>query len=229
MSDHETTDDQSTTEAARATASTAADEGRHLASTATDQAREVAGEAAQQARNVAREAHQQVTSTLEEQGRVQRDRLTETLHTVGGDLEQMSQQSSGLAGQLAGEAAQRARAAGSYLGSREPGQLLDDARRFARDRPGTFLLGALAAGVVVGRLTRGVAEGIDAATADPAGTGASQLPAPVPGPAASLPPAQDAPHGTPTMPPPSLPTEAPVIPPTATPTPGEPLPGGGLR
>lgn len=231
--------DDSTTAAARETAATATEEGKHLASSAGDQAGQVAHEAAQQARGVAREAHAQVTSTLEDQTRLQRDRIAETLHTVGQDLDQMSAQSDGLAGRVAGEVAHHSRSVGSYLESREPGQLLGDVRSFARDRPGTFLLGALAAGVVVGRLTRGVAEGIDAATSDgattgttdaqPTGTATAAVP-PTPGPGAALPPAQDAPHGTPTMPPPSLPTDAPpTTPSTATPTPGEPLQGGGLR
>ncbi|WP_345262601.1 hypothetical protein [Nocardioides nanhaiensis] len=235
--------DDSTTTAARETAATAAEEGKHLASSAGQQAGQVAQEAADQARGVAREAHSQVAATLEDQTRAQRDRLAETLHTVGQDLDQMSQQSDGLAGRVAGEVAHHSRTVGSYLESREPGQLLGDVRSFARDRPGTFLLGALAAGVVVGRLTRGVAEGVDAATNDggatgPTGTTGAQptatgtdtaAVAPVPGPGAALPPAYDAPHGAPTMPPPSLPTQAPITPSTATPTPGEPLPGGGLR
>ena len=53
-----------------------------------------------------------------------------------------------------------------------PAQLLDDARDFARRKPGTFLLGALAAGVVAGRLFRATADGAAAASlADTGGTG----------------------------------------------------------
>jgi hypothetical protein len=42
------------------------------------------------------------------------------------------------------------------LQSREPAELLDEVRRFARRKPGMFLLGAAAAGVLAGRLTSGV-------------------------------------------------------------------------
>jgi hypothetical protein len=49
----------------------------------------------------------------------------------------------------------RARQVGARLDGREPQELLDDVRGFARRRPGTFLLGSLAAGVLVGRLLRG--------------------------------------------------------------------------
>jgi hypothetical protein len=43
-----------------------------------------------------------------------------------------------------------------WLEQREPGDLLDEVRRFARRRPGAFVLGALVAGVVAGRMTRGI-------------------------------------------------------------------------
>jgi hypothetical protein len=43
----------------------------------------------------------------------------------------------------------------NWLDGRQPGDLLGELKSFARRRPGTFLLGALAAGVVAGRLTRG--------------------------------------------------------------------------
>src|SRR6185437_12116734 len=44
----------------------------------------------------------------------------------------------------------------SKLQNREPAELLDEVRSFARRKPGLFLLGAAAAGVLAGRLTRGV-------------------------------------------------------------------------
>ena len=42
------------------------------------------------------------------------------------------------------------------LQTRDPGELLDEVRSFARRKPGLFLLGAAAAGIVAGRLTSGV-------------------------------------------------------------------------
>lgn len=44
----------------------------------------------------------------------------------------------------------------SRLQDREPGELLDEVRRFARRKPGMFLLGAAAGGVLAGRLTSGM-------------------------------------------------------------------------
>lgn len=152
------------------TASTAADQGRRVADTAKAEAKNVAETAAQQTRSVMTDAAQQVSGQVSEQATVQRDKLSQTLRTLGDDLEQMAAQGqdSGLAADLAREVAARARTLGSHLEGREPAQLLDDVRDIARRRPGTFLLGALAAGVVAGRLFRATADG--AAAAPLAGT-----------------------------------------------------------
>jgi len=136
---------------AQETASTAADEGKHVAGVAAEQAKDVAGEAKEHARNLVGEAQGQ----LGEQTRTQRDRLVGTLQSFGDDLQQMASSSSGLAGDVARQVADRARTLSNHLDGREPQDILDDVRRFARQRPGTFLLGALAAGVVAGRLARG--------------------------------------------------------------------------
>ena len=115
-----------------------------MAGTAKDEALNVAGTAAEQARNVVGEAKQQVTSQLSDQATTGRDKLSQTLRTLGDDLQQMAQgqgPSQGLATDLAQEVSDRVRAFGSHLENREPGQLLDDARDFARRRPGTFLAG----------------------------------------------------------------------------------------
>lgn len=167
-----TTDSSTTTsgatDRAKETASTAADQGRHVAGTAKAETQNVAGTAAEQARSVMNDSVRQVSEQVNDQATTQRDRLSEMLRTLGDDLEQMASPGpgpdSGMATDLAREVSDRARALGSHLESREPGQLLDEARAFARRRPGTFLLGALAAGVVAGRLFRATADGAAAAT-----------------------------------------------------------------
>jgi hypothetical protein len=72
-------------------------------------------------------------------------------------------QQSGPASEIARQTADRADRYADWLDKREPGDLVEEARSFARRRPGAFLLGATLAGVVVGRLTRGA---VDAARAD---------------------------------------------------------------
>ena len=156
-----------TTDKAKAAASTAADQGKHVAGTAKDEAANVAGTAKEQARTVVHDATQQVRSQVTDQATTQRDRLSETLRTFGDDLDKMASgegAASGMAADLVREVSERARSFGSHLQDREPAQLLDEARDFARRRPGTFLLGALAAGVVAGRLFRATADGAAAAS-----------------------------------------------------------------
>jgi hypothetical protein len=162
----------STTDKAKDTASTAADQGKQVAGTAKDEALNVAGTAAEQARTVVGDAKQQVTTQLNDQATTGRDKLSETLRTLGDDLQKMAQgegPSQGMATDLAQQVSDRVRAFSSHLENREPAQLLDDARDFARRRPGTFLLGALAAGVVAGRMFRATADGAAAASLEESG------------------------------------------------------------
>jgi len=141
-------------EQAQEIAGTATDEAGRVASTAKDEVLNVAAEAKHQAANLM----DQALSEVEQQTETQRDRLVETLRGFTDDVEKMlSGQggANGLAGDLARQAADRARALTSSLQDRRPGEILEDVRGFARRRPTTFLLGALAAGVVAGRVARG--------------------------------------------------------------------------
>jgi hypothetical protein len=143
-----------TTSDTRQQAEAAADESRHVGQVAASEAGNVAGEGLHQVRHLADEAKGQLT----EQGRTQRDRLVDTMKTFSGDLDKMvngEAPPSGMATDLVRQAADRTRELYQRLESREPAQILDDVRDFARRRPGTFLLGSLAAGVVAGRLLRG--------------------------------------------------------------------------
>ena len=138
------------------------DQAKHAASVASDEAKQVATDVRDQARGLLDETKNQV----QDQSRTQRDRLVDTLRTFGDDLDGMAQDRDGLASGAAREVAQRVRTISERLDGREPSELLDDLRSFARRRPGMFLAGALVSGVVVGRLLRG---GRDAARADTVG------------------------------------------------------------
>src|SRR5688572_24508080 len=138
------------------------DQAKHAASVASDEAKQVASDVRDQARGLLDETKNQV----QDQSRTQRDRLVDTLRTFGDDLDGMAQEGNGLASGAAREVAQRVRTISERLDGREPSELLDDLRSFARRRPGMFLAGALVSGVVVGRLLRG---GRDAAQADTSG------------------------------------------------------------
>jgi hypothetical protein len=125
-----------------------------VAQTAADRAKDVAHEAKTQARNVVGQAQDQ----LREQASTQHRSLVNNLRSLGDQLTSMADRSeeSGQAIDLVSEAGSRAHSVASWLDEREPGQLVDEVRSFARRKPGVFVLGALAAGVVAGRLTRGV-------------------------------------------------------------------------
>jgi hypothetical protein len=128
--------------------------GSHVAQSATDQAKQVVSETGRQARDLLGEAKGQVR----EQASTQQHQAAQQLRAVAGELSEMAAKGgqSGLATQVAQEAAERVRGVASWLDQREPGDLLDGVRDFARRHPGTFLVGTAAAGVVAGRLTRGL-------------------------------------------------------------------------
>jgi len=147
--------------------STAQDEAKHLKDTTTQSVSEVAGTAIDQAQQVtadvkdqARKLADDAKSQVQEQATSQRDRAVESLRSFGNELGSLAHSSnedtsSGLATQLAREGSSYSHQVADFLEQREPGDLLDEVRDFARRRPGTFLVGAAVAGVVVGRLTRG--------------------------------------------------------------------------
>jgi len=194
--------DTPTTEKAQAAASTAADETKHVAGVAQGEAAKVASEAKQQVSSLASEATTQVTQQLSDQTTQQRDKLVGTLGTLGDDLDQMAERSDGgLAADVAREVAGHARSLTSYLDGREPGELLEDVRDFARRRPGVFLLGALAAGVVAGRVARGVK---DAPSGGSTGSSDGAVVSSTPAPTFGAPPSDN----------PPLPDPAPVTPAT---------------
>src|SRR5512132_2432762 len=139
-------------------ARTAADAGRQVAGTAAEQAKTVAQAATAQARDLVGEARGQV----QEQARNGQQKATDGIRALVQELREMAEgaQQSGPASEVARQAADRADRLADWLGEREPGDLVQEVRSFARRRPGVFLAGAALAGVVVGRLTRGA---IDAA------------------------------------------------------------------
>jgi len=162
-------------EQASAVGQGAAQAGVQVASVAKDQAQNVVGEAGSQAKDLLGQARSELT----EQAGVQQKRLMETLRSLGDELESMGQHSQepGMATDLVKQASGRAHDAASWLDGREPGSLFSEVQSFARQRPGAFLALAAGAGLVVGRLGRGVkdASGDDAASAT-SGSGSGSAP-----------------------------------------------------
>jgi hypothetical protein len=128
--------------------------GRHLAAVAREQASGVAAEAGRRAGDLLRQAQGQ----LGEQAARGQQQLANRLFSLSDELYSMAGASGqgGMAAGVASQAACRVRAAGQWLEERQPGQMADDVQSFARSRPAIFLVLAAGAGLVAGRLTRGL-------------------------------------------------------------------------
>ena len=128
--------------------------GKHVADVARDHASDVAAEARRQGRSVLRRAQDQ----LEEQAALGQQRLATQLLSLSDDLSSMADASarSGMTADLAHQAASQAHDAGQWLASRSPRQVAGQVQSLAHRRPAAFLVLAAGAGLVAGRLTRGL-------------------------------------------------------------------------
>jgi hypothetical protein len=128
--------------------------GKYVADVAREQASGVAVEAGRQGRDLLHQAQGQ----LEEQAAQGQQRLANQLLSLSDELRSMADASGqgGMAASLASQAAVRARHAGQWLDDRKPSQVADEMQSFARRRPAVFLALAVGAGLVAGRLTRGL-------------------------------------------------------------------------
>jgi hypothetical protein len=138
--------------------STAATAASEVAGTAKEQAGAVAGEAASQAKDLLDQTKQQVS----QQAGAATQKLGESVKSLAGELRSMGEGSSdgsGPAADLARTVAARGDAIADFLSSKEPGDLIAELRSFASRKPGTFLLGALAAGALAGRFVKGASSG----------------------------------------------------------------------
>lgn len=122
---------------------------------AKDEASGVVGEAKMQAKDL----YAQTQRELRDQANTQQQRLATGLRSVGDELGSMASNSdgSGIAADLVQQASGRVSAAANWLGDRDPGAVLTEVKRYARRKPGTFILAAAIGGVIIGRLTRALA------------------------------------------------------------------------
>jgi len=135
---------------------TAVQAGSQVASTATDQAKEVVQETQRQARDLLDQGKSQVREQAISQQQKAGQSLTSLAQELRGLADGTSSGAPGPARDLLQQASGFVDDFAHKLQTRDPGELLDEVRSFARRKPGLFLLGAAAAGIVAGRLTRGV-------------------------------------------------------------------------
>lgn len=172
-----------TTPDASGTVETAKHEAGALKDTATDQAKDVAGTLKDEASAVVGEAKTQAKdlykltqSELKEQAQTQQQRVALGLRAVSDELGSMagSSEQDGLAADVVRQVSDRLSGAATWLGDRDPGSVLTEVKNYARRKPGTFILAAAVAGVVVGRLTRALASNAADDKADEASSGGTE-------------------------------------------------------
>ncbi|MBD1593269.1 hypothetical protein HC744_14635 [Arthrobacter sp. S1_S22] len=146
----------------------AKEEAADVARTAKGSAQNVAQTAKEEAANVASEAKSsaqdllhQAKSGLTSQAGTQQQKAAEGMRNISSQLHSMATapDQQGMASDLVRQAAERTSSMASWLENKQPGDILGEVQRFARNNPGTFLLLAAGAGVLAGRLTRGLTAG----------------------------------------------------------------------
>lgn len=182
-----------TQQAAGQTASTAKDEAVQVGQTAASAASDVAGTAKQQAGQVAGEAVNQLRQlTGDAKGQASQQatnatqKLSDTVRSLAGEVRDMSQgkgEPSGTVAGLAQQLADKGEQLAEYIAGQGPGGLVQELRSFASRRPGTFLLGALGAGLATGRVVKGATAGSGSGS----GSGSAPVPATPPALAAPVP------------------------------------------
>ena len=187
----------------------AAEAGQHVAGVAKEQAGQVTAEAGRQAKELVGQAQSQ----LKEQAGVQQENLVAGLKSLSAELKSMSVSADkpGPASDVARQASERTGAMAGWLDGKEPAAILDEVTAFARQRPGMFLAFAAGAGLLAGRLTRGLKAQSDNATPDPVDS-----------------PSISAPSPTPAYAPPSAPA-VPALPPVGVTDPLDPPPAGMFK
>lgn len=125
-----------------------------VAAVAKDELAKLSGEGRAQVQDLWTQASVQIREQVD----AGRHQLAEVLHSLADELGEMASKStqSGPVTALAKQASYRGGELSHWLANAEPTDLVSDIRRFARRRPVVFFGGAVLAGVLVGRLGRGL-------------------------------------------------------------------------
>jgi hypothetical protein len=151
--DSDTGEQSAVKQAAGQSAQAAGQAASEVKDTAKEQAQRVGSEAKAQARNVAADVKDKVRT----QAKTQNDKLVGTIRDVAGQLDEMrGDRADSPAATVVSRVADGGRQMADYLDRNGPEGVLREVSDFARRRPGAFLVTALAAGFVVGRLGKGV-------------------------------------------------------------------------
>ena len=158
-------------------AGTAAEKAGELKDVALERGGDVAAVAKDELTRLAQDARTEVqtlwsnaSEQLKGQAATGQQQLSELLHSLAGELGEMASksESTGPLTALAKQGAARGGELSRWLADSEPSDVLTGLRRFARRRPFVFLASAAVAGIVVGRLGRGLMAASDHDVSAPA-------------------------------------------------------------
>jgi gas vesicle protein len=176
----------------RDTSQVAREQGRQIKGTARDAASDVATTAGERTRDLREQAASHVRGITAEARRQLRDRVEQETEHAGGALSRAGSQLQALAegrtdeagvfGEYAEQVAQTVNRWADSIQDRGLDGLLDDLRSVGRRRPGAFLVGAMAAGMIAGRFGRSLRQEMSESSDREPGAGSNTL---VPGPAAA--------------------------------------------
>ncbi len=163
----------------------ALERGADVVDVARDELARLAGDARAQFQGL----WDQASGQLREQASTGKQQLADLLHALAGELGEMASKSEqdGPVTALAKQASRRGGELSHWLANADASDVLAEVRRFARRRPFVFLAGATVAGVVVGRLSRGLMAGRDVTPSRSATAAAEATDVPAPRLAAELP------------------------------------------
>jgi hypothetical protein len=136
---------------------TARDAASNVADTASARGQEIKGQATRHARGIAGDARRQLRGHAQQETQ----RAGAALSTAGDQLRALADgrvDEAGALGAYVDAAADAVNRWADTIQDRGLDGLLDDLRSFGRRRPGMFLAGALAAGIVAGRFGRNAAQ-----------------------------------------------------------------------
>ncbi|WP_433271621.1 hypothetical protein ACQPZF_12965 [Actinosynnema sp. CS-041913] len=123
-----------------------------VASTGQEQVKQVAQQAAGQAKSAVHDMRGRVAEQAEQQAQ----RVSQQLSRIADELSGMAdQQSDSMTAPVIRQVADTSRQAAGFLDERGARGMLDSVQEYARRKPGTFLLGAVVAGFLVGRVAKG--------------------------------------------------------------------------
>lgn len=130
---------------------------KQMAHDTAHEAKSVAKETVSEARTQAKDLIAQTRDEISRTAGEQLQRLSGTTSSLSSEFGKMASSSDerSLAASLVEQASSYLDKATQWVEGREPGELLDDVKRYASRHPGTFMAIAAGLGLVVGRVARG--------------------------------------------------------------------------